>query len=322
MKSYWLVPDGKNVKLDLREVPVPQVKAGELLVKVHASSFNRGELIPGHGVGGVGGRPGGGECSGVIEKVGDTAGDFKPGQRVMGRCGGGFSEYAVMDAREAIPVPERLTWEAAAATPLVFLVVHDMLIGQGGLQRDEWLLVTSISSGVGVAALQTAKALGAKVIGTSGSSDKLERLKPLGLDVGIKTRKGDFCEAVMAATDKKGVNLIVNNVGGTVFAECIRALAYEGRLATVGYLDRTMTSEIDLGVLHTNRLKLFGVSNKVRTAAQRSVTVRAFIHDVLPFIADGTIKPVIDRVFSFGELPAALAYVLSNATVGKVITRI
>ena len=322
MKSYWIVPDGRTVKLELLDVPKPQVKPGELLVKVHASSFNRGELIPGHGVVGATAKAGGGECSGVIEQIGANVSDFKPGQRVMGRCGGGFAEYAVMDAREAIAVPERLTWEAAAATPLVFLVVHDMLIGQGSLQADEWLLVTSISSGVGVAALQTAKALGAKVIGTSGSADKLERLKALGLDVGVKTRKGDFHEAVMQATDKKGVNLVVNNVGGTMFPECIRSLAYEGRLATVGYLDRTMTSEIDLDALHAKRLKLFGVSNKQRTPAQRSVTVRAFVTDVLPFIANGTIKPVIDRVFPFNELPSALAYVLSNETVGKVIVRV
>lgn len=322
MKSYWIVPDGRTVKLELLDVPVPQVKPGELLVKVHASSFNRGELLPGHGIVGATAKAGGGECSGVIEQVGANVPHFKPGQRVMGRCGGGFAEYAVMDAREAIAVPERLTWEAAAATPLVFLVVHDMLIGQGGLQAGEWLLVTSVSSGVGVAALQTTKALGAKVIGTSGSADKLERLKPLGLDVGVKTRKGDFYGAVMQATDKQGVNLIVNNVGGTMFPECIRSLAYEGRLATVGYLDRTMTSEIDLDALHAKRLKLFGVSNKLRTPAQRSVTVRAFVNDVLPFIANGTIKPVIDRVFSFDELPSALMYVLSNETVGKVIVRV
>src|ERR1035441_2116279 len=104
-----------------------------------------------------------------------------PGERVMGRCGGAFAEYALMDAREAVAIPARLSWEEAASIPLTFMVVHDMLIAQGRLVAGEWLLVTGISSGVGVAALQTAKALGAKVIGTSGSADKLERLKAIGL---------------------------------------------------------------------------------------------------------------------------------------------
>jgi NADPH:quinone reductase-like Zn-dependent oxidoreductase len=111
----------------------------------------------------------------------------------------------------------------------------------------------------------------------------------------------------------------VNNVGGTVFAECVRALAYQGRLATVGYLDRTMTSEIDLEALHSKRLRLFGVSNKLRTAAQRAETVRGFAHDVLPALADGRIRPLVDKVFGFAELPAAQAYMESDAQVGKIV---
>jgi len=321
MKSYWFVPDGDAVRLDLREVPVPTPKAGEILVKVAAASFNRGELIPGHGTGGAAGKAAGGECAGTVERLGDGVAGFTVGQRVMGRCGGGFSDYAVMDAREAMAVPDALSWEEAAATPLVFLVVHDMLIGQGHLQAGQWLLVTSISSGVGVAALQTAKAIGARVIGTSGSAAKLERLRALGLDVGIRTRAGDFHDAVMRATDGKGVHLIVNNIGGTVFPECVRSLAYEGRLATVGYLDRNMQSTIDLDALHAKRLVLFGVSNKLRDAAGRATTVAAFRQDVLPHIAVGRIRPVIDRVFPFADVVAALAYVEAGDMVGKVIVR-
>jgi NADPH:quinone reductase-like Zn-dependent oxidoreductase len=197
-----------------------------------------------------------------------------------------------------------------------------MLVAQGRLKAGEWLLVTGISSGVGVAALQTAKALGAKVIGTSGSQDKLDKLKAMGLDVGIRTRAGDFADAVMKATGGKGANLVVNNVGGSVFPETLRALAYEGRHATVGYVDGVLKSEIDLETLHTKRLTLFGVSNRLRTAEQRAVTVRGFTADVLPFIASGKIKPLVDRVFPFAELPAAKAYMESNAQVGKIAVRI
>src|SRR2546423_9050343 len=121
-----------------------------------------------------------------------------------------------------------------------------MLVQQGNLKSGEWLLVTGVSAGVGVAALQAGKALGARVIGTSGSAEKLKKLSALGLDVAINTSKPDFHDAVMKATGGKGVNMVVDHVGGTVFAECIRSLAYEGRLATVGYLDGSMTSEIDL----------------------------------------------------------------------------
>lgn len=320
MKAFFVAPDGARVKLELRDIPTPAPKAGQLLVKVRGSCFNRGELIPGHGhANDV--KQGGGECAGEIARLGEGVSGFREGDKVMGRCVGGWSEYALMDRREAVRIPERLSWEEAGAIPLAFMVVHDMLVTHGALKAGEWLLVTAISSGVGVAALQTAKALGAKVIGTSGSADKLARLKTLGLDVGVQTRGTGFHDAVMKATDGKGVNLIVNNVGGTVFPECMRSLAYEGRLATVGYLDRNMKSEIDLQMLHTNRLKLFGVSNKLRPASEREQSVRGFERDLLPMFADGRIKVLIDRVYPFNELPAALDYVQGDSLLGKVAVK-
>jgi NADPH:quinone reductase-like Zn-dependent oxidoreductase len=243
----------------------------------------------------------------------------RTGERVMGRCPGAFAEYALMDAREAIAIPAGLSWEEAAAIPLTFMVVHDMLVAQGNLKAGEWLLVTGVSSGVGVAALQAAKALGAKVIGTSGSDKKLSQLARLGLDFPIQTRKGDFHDAVMKATDGKGANLAVNTVGGSVFAECVRSLGFEGRLAIVGYVDGVLKSEIDLGAVHAKRLRIFGVSNKLRNAAQRASTVQGFATDFLPLFASGRIKPLIDCVFPFAELPAAKAYMESDAHVGKIV---
>jgi NADPH2:quinone reductase len=123
---------------------------------------------------------------------------------------------------------------------------------------------------------------------------------------------------VMQATGGKGANLVVNSVGGSVFAECVRSLAFEGRLAIVGYVDGIMRSEMDIEALHSKRLTLFGVSNRLRNAAQRAVTVRGFAADILPFIADGRIRPVIDRVFAFADLPAAKNYMESNAHLGKI----
>ena len=313
MRAYFLQTAGNEMKLELREVPTPQPNANQLLVKIHASSLNRGELIAGHGLIAPGAaKPAGQEAAGEV--VGT-------GERVMGRCPGGFAEYGLMDKTDAIAVPANLSWEEAGAIPLTFLVVHDMLLGQGGLKAGEWLLVTGVSSGVGVAALQAGKAIGARVIGTSGSKEKLERLKPLGLDVAIHTRKPDFHDAVMQATGKRGVDLVVNNVGGSMFAECIRALAFQGRLATVGYLDRVMKAELDIDALHAKRLRLFGVSNKHRNAEQRAVTVRGFTADFLPFFASGRIKPLIDRVYRFDQLPEAKAFVESDAQLGKVVVR-
>jgi NADPH:quinone reductase-like Zn-dependent oxidoreductase len=289
---------------------------------MRAAGLNRGELIVGHSVKAGGpAKPAGAEGAGEIAKLGAGVSVFKTGERVMGRCAGSFAEYALMDAREAIAVPKTLSWEEAASIPLAFMVVHDMLIAQGKLKAAEWLLVTGISSGVGVAALQTAKALGSQVIGTSGSAEKLDRLKALGLDAGIHTRSADFADAVMTATDGKGANLVVNNVGGSVFAETVRALAYEGRHATVGYVDGVLKSEIDLEALHTKRLTLFGVSNRLRTPEQRAVTVKGFAADILPYIAEGRIRPVIDRVFTFSELPAAKDFMESNAHLGKIAVR-
>ena len=319
MKSYWLRPDSGKTAIEQRDIPVPDPGAGQILVRMRAAGLNRGELIVGHSVKAGGpAKPAGAEGAGEIAKLGTGVSGVKTGERVMGRCAGSFAEYALMDAREAIAVPKTLSWEEAACVPLAFMVVHDMLIAQGKLKGGEWLLVTGISAGVGVAALQTAKALGARVIGTSGSAEKLEKLKAMGLDVGVRTRSGDFSEAVMKATDGKGVNLVVNNVGGSVFAETIRALAYEGRHATVGYVDGVLKSEIDLEALHTRRLTLFGVSNRLRTAEQRAVSVRGFAADILPFIAQGKIRPVIDRVFPFSELSAAKDYMESNAHLGKI----
>lgn len=320
MKAYWITPGPGGTQVELRETATPEPKPGEILVRVRATSLNRGELLGGKP--GAAARPGGGECAGEVVTVGAGVTGFAPGDRLMGRCAGGFAEYALMDAREAMRVPGGLAWDEAAATPLVFLVVYDMLVAQGRLATGQWLLVTAVSSGVGVAALQTAKALGARVIGTSGSADKLARLEKLGLDVGVRTRAADFHEAVMKATDGTGVHLVVNNVGGSVFAECLRSLAFEGRLATVGHMDRVLSATLDLEALHGKRLTVFGVSNRLRSAAQRAETVRGFVRDVLPFIADGRLRPLVDRTFAFDALPAAIAFMESDAQVGKLVVRV
>jgi len=320
MKFYSMQITTDQATLELREIAIPEPGPQQVLVQMRAASLNRGEFIVGHGLQKTGtSKAIGMEGAGEIVKLGAGVTSLEVGQRVMGRCAGAFAEYALMDVREAIAMPANVSWEEAAAIPLTFLVVHDMLFSQGKLAPGEWVLVTGVSSGVGVAALQAAKALGAKVIGTSGSQDKLDRLKTQGLDLGLCTRVGDFYDAVMKATGGKGVNLVVNAVGGSVFAECVRSMAFEGRLATVGYVDGTLKSEIDIQALHAKRLTLFGVSNKMRSAEQRASGVPGFVADLLPAIASGRIRPIIDRVYPFDQLAAARAHMESNRHLGKIV---
>jgi NADPH:quinone reductase len=310
MRAYFL--KSPEMQLELRDAPQPQAKPGQHLVRVRAAGLNRGEFLR-HGLT----KPGPAKIGGT-----EGAGELPSGERLMGRLPGSFAEYALMDAEDAVPVPQNLSWEEAAAIPLTFMVVYDMLVQQGNLKKGEWLLVTGVSAGVGVAALLAGKALGAKVIGTSGSTEKLDRLRSMGLDVAIQTRKPDFHDAVMKATGNKGVDLVVNNVGGSMFAECVRALGYEGRLATVGYVDGVMKAEMDIEALHAKRLKLFGVSNKMRNGPQRGVTVEGFKKDFLPLFASGRLKPLIDRVYDFKDLPEAKARMEADAHVGKIVVRV
>lgn len=323
MQAWWMQMTDTDTVLDLRDSPVPVPGPKQLLVRLHAASLNRGEFLLGHGLHGKAGtwKAIGGEGAGEITAVGAEASAFRLGDRVMGRCAGAFAEYALMEAAEAIAMPANLSWEQAAAIPLTFLVSFDMLVLQGRLKAGEWLLINGVSSGVGVASLQLAKALGAHVIGTSGSAEKLASLKPLGLDVALCTRKPDFSTAVMEATGQHGVNLVINSVGGTVFAESVRSMAFEGRLATVGYVDGVVSAEIDLEALHAKRLTLFGVSNKLRTKDQRAAAVPRFVAEVIPHIAAGRILPQIDQVLDFGRLTEAKARMEAGDHVGKIVLR-
>jgi NADPH2:quinone reductase len=323
MQGWWMQMTDSATVLEQRECAMPEPGPQQLLVRMHAAALNRGEFVLGHGLHGQAGswKAIGGEGAGEVVRVGSEVTAFRTGDAVMGRCAGAFSGYALMEATEAMAKPTALSWEQAASIPMTFLVAFDMLVLQGRLRAGEWLLVNGVSSGVGVASLQLGKVLGARVIGTSGSAAKLETLKPLGLDVALCTRDADFAPAVLEATAGKGADLVINSVGGSVFAENIRAMAFEGRLATVGYVDGVLHADLDLEALHAKRLTLFGVSNKLRTKAQRAAAVPRFVAEVLPHFAAGRIRPQIDQVVPFEALPEAKARMEAGGHIGKIVLR-
>lgn len=329
MAAWWMHMDASSTQLQQRQVPLPSPGEGQVLVCMHAASLNRGEFLLKHGLHGAAGswKPIGSEGAGEVVALGAGVQGVQLGQYVMGRCAGAFAQYALMQADEVMPLPACLSWSQGASVPLTFLVAYDMLVQQGGLQPQlatssrpqAWVLVNGVTSGVGVATLQLAKALGARVIGTSGSQAKLDLLQSLGLDVGLLTRSADFAPRVLEITQQHGADLIVNTVGGSVLAENLRAAAFEARLAVVGYVDGVVRAELDLEMLHAKRLCMYGVSNKLRSQAQRAAAVPHFVRDVLPALSDGRITPQIDSVFAFDDLPKAKARMEASDHVGKLV---
>lgn len=323
MKSCWIVSKGHQSVLEWRDIPVPQPRPDEIIIRVRATALNYGEFVVGGAIHGGSDKVGGNEAAGEVVAVGEKVTGFRAGDRVFGRVRGGFAEYAPMFVHQAMLVPPRLSWEEAAAIPVSFITAYEMLYPPyGNLRAEEWLLVVGASSGTGVASVQIAKAIGAHTIGTSGSAEKLARLKTAGLDVAIATRSADFGPQVREATGGRGADLIVNFVGGTMFAECLGCLARHGRLGIVGYLDGVMEARIDLAIVHANRHQIFGISNAKLVSEERAQAARGFARDVLPAVADGRITPLIGRVFAFDELPAAKACMDSSGTVGKIVVRV
>jgi len=323
MRSCWIKSEGGKPVFEFRDIPKPQPGAGEILVRTHAVSLNRGELLASIGWHSAEvPKPGGRDVAGEVEAWGEGVEGFTRGQRVMASAQGTFADYVRISAPQAMPIPENLDWAHAAAIPAAYRTAHVSLFTYGRVAAGDWVLVAGAASGVGVACVQIAKHVGARVIGTTRSAEKLEALKALGLDVGIQASSEDFSAQVLDATSGRGVNVAVNMVGGSVFPHCLRSLANQGRLVIVGYVDGVMNNEIDLEAVHEKRLEISGVSGAHVTKIQRDEGTHRFVQDLMPAFASGRIVPAISRVFAFDELPQAKAYVESDAHVGKVIVRL
>jgi len=324
MKSWWMVAGPAGPELELRDVPAPVPAAGQLLVQVQAAGLNRGEFITGQGLLGQLSQPKalGMEAAGTVVALGQGVSGWQVGQRVMGRALGGFAEQALLVATEAMAMPDHFEWVHGAALPITYMVSHDMLVAQGELAAGEWLLLNGAASGVGTASLQLAQLIGAHTIGTSGQAHKLEALRALGLGHGVLTRGSGFREEVMRCTGGKGVNLAINPIGASILAEQVSCLAYRGRLAIVGYVDGQFSGPLDIGTVHAQRLRIYGVSNKNRTPAERIAGVADFTQRFLPLMAQRQLVPLVDQVFPFDQLPQAREHMQADRHIGKVVLQI
>jgi NADPH:quinone reductase len=323
MRALVITRPGGPEVLSLEDRPIPQPGPGEIRVRVHASALNRADLLQRRG--NYPAPPGapadipGLEYAGEVDAVGEGAGLWALGNRVMGIVGGGgHAEYVVVHEREAIRVPHSLGWEEAAAIPEVFLTAYDALFRQLDLTMGERLLILAVGSGVGTAALQLASAAGATVIGTSRTADKLKRAAEMGLEVGVDTSREDLAEAVNQATYGSGVHAVLDLVGGKLLEASLRVVALRGRVVVVGTTGGAKV-EVDLGLLLRRRIHLFGTVLRSRPLEEKIALAREFSNSVLPLISSGRIRPIVDSVFPFDAIRAAHERMEENASFGKIV---
>ncbi|QDE41326.1 NAD(P)H-quinone oxidoreductase [Luteibacter pinisoli] len=316
---------GEPSVLQLAELPDPVVRPHDLLVRVHAAGVNRADVL--HRVGHYGRSDFGDstlmglEIAGVVVAMGSDVRTWNLGDRVMGIVGGGgYAELARIDYRMALPIPSGVEYVEAAAIPEVFVTAHEALVHLGRLGAGETVLIHAAASGVGSAAVQLAKACGARVFATARGS-KLDRVRELGADVGIDYTSTDFAQAIQEATDGHGVDLIVDFVGGTYFERNLASLDFGGRLVQVGMLGGGDMPVIDLQRLLYRHLHIFGTVMKSRPQAEKQAMTKRFRDTWLDHFSSGLLLPVVDSVFPLAQAADAHRRMESNESVGKIVLR-
>lgn len=326
MKAVYVKEFGGADNLEIREVenpPSPQGK--EVLVRVRASALNRADILQRQGFypapKGFPERILGLEFAGEVAEIGDEITDFAVGDRVFGiTAGGAQAEFLLTEESLLASIPENLSFTEAAAIPEAFITAQDAIFTQGELQTNETLLIHAVGSGVGLAALQIAKAKDIRTIGTSRTADKLEKCRALGLDEAILTKdEVNFAEIIKEKAG--GVDVILDLVGGKFFNENLESLKLKGRLILVG-LTSGRTAEFNLGAALAKRLKIVGTVLRSRPTEEKAAANRKFIADILPLFESGKITPNIDRVFKLEEIRQAHEYLESNESFGKIVLEI
>ena len=325
MKAVIITRPGGPEVLEIQERPKPEPGVGQIRVRVRASALNRADVMQRAGnypvPPGVSAEMSGMEYSGEVDALGASATLWKIGDRVMGIvAAGGHAEYLCVHEREAMPVPKGLTWEDAAAIPEVFLTAYDALFNRLDLRAGETLLIHAVGSGVGTAALQIARAAGARVVGTARTAGKLERAKQLGLDVAIDASRGDWAAQVEAAIGAERVHALLDLVGGNYLEGNLRVLALRGRIVVVG-LTAGATAQFNMGTLLRKRLVIAGTTLRARPLEEKIALAREFSERIVPLFDASRLKPIIDRVFPFTEIRDAHELMESNETFGKIVLR-
>ena len=295
---------------------------GELLVEVAAAGLNRADVLQRRGL--YPAPPGsppdvpGLEYAGTVAAIGEGVTAFAPGARVMGIVGGGaMATHLHVHEREAIAVPEGMSLADAAAVPEVFLTVYDALVVQARLGPGEVVLVHAAGSGIGTAAIQLARAVGATPFGTSRTAGKLERCRPLGLAHGIVAEGGRFAEALRAKAPR-GADVVLDTVGASYLEESVRALAPRGRMVVLGTLGGA-AGALPLGELLRKRLELRGSVLRSRPLEEKATLAQAFARAVLPLLEDGRLRPIVDAVLPMAEVREAHRRMDANETFGKLV---
>ncbi|HET7274560.1 MAG TPA: NAD(P)H-quinone oxidoreductase [Longimicrobiaceae bacterium] len=323
MRAVTIPHSGPPDVLKLDERPTPEPGPSEIRVRVRASALNRADLLQRRGKYPVpAGAPadiGGLEYAGEVDAVGEGAGLWAPGSRVMGIVGGGgHAEYVVVHEREAMRVPQNLTWEQAAAIPEAYLTAYDALFHRLDLQVGERVLIHAVGSGVGTAALQLAHAAGARTIGTSRSPEKLKRAAELGLGIGIDSTSDDWVQMVKSETGGEGVHAILDLVGGSYLAGNLSLLALKGRIVVVGIVGGAK-ADMDLGILMQKRAQITGTVLRARPLEEKIALAREFSDVVLPLFSSDRIGPIIDRTYPFSEIQQAHRHMEANQNFGKIV---
>jgi len=315
------VPGGPEALVpEQRPLPVPG--KGEILIRVAAAGVNRpdvfqrmGHYPPPPGASDLPGL----EVAGEIAALGEGATRFRLGEKVCALVpGGGYAQFCKVDETNALPIPKGLSMIEAAAIPETFFTVWTNVFDRGHLVAGETFMVHGGTSGIGTTAIMLAKAFGAKVIATAGSKEKCASCVELGADVAIDYRNEDFVAAAEAATGGKGVDLILDMVGGDYVARNYQAAAEEGRIVQIAFLKDAKVM-LDLRPLMTKRLTHTGSTLRPRTPAQKAAIARSLEEKVWPLLAAGRCKPVIHATFPLAEAPKSHAMMESSAHIGKIV---